>query len=143
MSDFEPIIVAFACEYCAYTAADMAGSLGMSYPPNVKIIRVPCTGKVDTLHLMRALQKGADGVLVAGCYLGDCHYKNGNLRAQQRVGYVSRLLEEIGVGGERVMMTFMSAGQGNVFAQVANEFTEKIRNLGPNPVKLGAGKAAA
>lgn len=143
MSAFEPVIVAFACEYCAYTAADMAGSLGLGYPANVKIVRVPCTGKVDSLHLMRALQKGADGVLVAGCHLGDCHYKSGNLRAKKRVEYVQGLLDEIGVGGQRVDMVFMSAGQGNVFARAASDFTEKIRALGPNPVREGARKAAA
>lgn len=143
MSAFEPVIVAFACEYCAYTAADMAGSLGLSYPANVKIVRVPCTGKVDTLHLMRSMQKGADGVLVAGCYLGDCHYKNGNVHAKKRVEYVQGLLDEIGIGGQRVEMVFMSAGQGNVFARAASEFTEKIRALGPNPIREGARKAAA
>ena len=143
MADFEPIIVAFACEYCAYTAADMAGTQRLTYPSNVKIVKVPCTGKVDTLHLMRALQKGADGVLVAGCLEGDCHYKKGNYRAAKRVQYVQNLLTEIGVGGERVRMTYMSAGQGARFAQEAADFTEKVRELGPNPIKQGAAKAAA
>lgn len=143
MDNFEPIIVAFACEYCAYTAADMAGSLKLAYPANVKILRVPCTGKVDTLHLMRALQKGADGVMVAGCLEGDCHFKNGNLRAAKRVAYVKGLLDAIGVGGERVIMTHMSAGQGQVFAETARDFTAKVRELGPNPIKEGAKKAAA
>lgn len=143
MADFEPVIVAFACSYCAYTAADMAGTLGINYPANVKAVLVPCTGKVDTLHLMRALQKGADGVLVAGCLEGDCHYKNGNLRAARRVAHVQKMLDEIGIGGQRVLMTGMSAGQGAAFARTASEFTETIRALGPNPVKLGAGRAAA
>lgn len=140
---YEPVIVAFACEYCAYTAADMAGLQRISYPANVNVIKVPCTGKVDTLHLMRALQKGADGVLVAGCLEGDCHFKNGNLRAAKRVEYVQNLLNDIGIGGERVMMTNMSAGQGNVFASVATEFTEKVRELGPNPIKGQSQQAAA
>ncbi len=141
-TQFEPIIVAFACHYCAYSAADVAGSMRLSYPANVKIIKVPCTGKVDTIHLMRALERGADGVLVAGCLEGDCHFKTGNLRAQKRVAYVKALLDDIGIGSQRVDMVTMSAGQGQAFAQAASEFTEKIRALGPNPIKDGAAKAA-
>lgn len=135
MQNFEPVIVAFCCHYCAYTAADMAGSKRLSYPPNVKIIRVPCSGKVDAIHLMKALQKGADGVYVAGCLDGDCHFKTGNIRAARHVDQVKRLLEEIGIESERVEMFSMSAGMGEKFAAVATEFTEKIRELGPNPVK--------
>ena len=135
MERFEPVIVAFCCHYCAYTAADMAGSMRLSYPSNVKIIRVPCSGKVDAIHVMKALEKGADGVIVAGCLEGDCHFKNGNTRAARRVERVQKLLEDIGMSGERVAMFTMSAGMGERFAQVATEFTEKIRSLGPNPVK--------
>lgn len=135
---FEPEIVAFCCHYCAYTAADMAGSKRLSYPPNVKIIRVPCTGKVDAIHIMKALQKGADGVYVAGCLEGDCHFKTGNIRAAQRVHRVQALLEEIGIDSRRVEMVTMSAGMGERFAQTALEFTEKVRELGPGPVKAAA-----
>lgn len=135
MNTFEPEIVAFCCHYCAYTAADMAGSKRLTYPPNVKIIRVPCTGKVDALHIMKALQKGADGAYVAGCLEGDCHFKTGNLRAAHRVEHVKKMLDDIGWSGERVEMFWMSAGMGERFAQVAREFTEKIRDLGPNPIK--------
>jgi F420-non-reducing hydrogenase iron-sulfur subunit len=113
----------------------MAGSMRRCYPPNIHIIRVPCSGKVDAIHIMRAFQKGADGVYVAGCLEGDCHFKNGNIHAARRVGYVKRLLDEIGVGGERLEMMTMSAGMGEHFAATAAEFTEKIRRLGPNPVK--------
>lgn len=132
---FEPEIVAFCCHYCAYTAADMAGSKRISYPPNVKIIRVPCTGKVDAIHIMRAFEKGADGVYVAGCLEGDCHFKTGNTRAAHRVRRVQALLEEIGMEGGRVEMITMSAGMGERFAQTAREFTEKIRALGPSPIR--------
>jgi F420-non-reducing hydrogenase iron-sulfur subunit len=135
MENFEPVIVAFCCHYCAYTAADMAGSMRLPYPPNVKIIRVPCSGKVGAIHIMRALQKGADGVYVAGCLEGDCHFKDGNVKAAKRVRYVKNLLDEIGIGGERVEMITVSAGMGERFAQTAIDFTEKIRKLGPNPVK--------
>ncbi|KIX15879.1 hydrogenase iron-sulfur subunit [Dethiosulfatarculus sandiegensis] len=143
MAAFEPIVVAFACHYCAYTAADMAGTMRLEYPANVNIIKVPCTGKVDTIHIMRALQKGADGVLVAGCLVGDCHFKNGNVQANNRVTYVQELLKDIGIESERVEMVHMSAGQGRQFAEIATEFTEKIRQLGPNPIKEGSKKAAA
>lgn len=139
MEKFEPVIVAFCCHYCAYTAADMAGSMRLSYPPNVKIVRVPCTGKVDVIHILRALQKGADGVYVAGCLEGDCHFKNGNVKALRRVEYTKKLLDEIGIGGKRLEMITMSAGMGLRFAQTAKEFTEKIRELGPNPIKTGSG----
>ena len=139
--NFEPVIVAFCCHYCAYTAADMAGSKRLHYPPNVKIVRVPCSGKVDALHIMKALEKGADGVYVAGCLEGDCHFKTGNTRAAKRVGYVKKILDDIGIGGERVELFLMSAGMGERFAQTASDFTEKIRKLGPNPAKAGIGES--
>ena len=142
MEQFEPVIVAFCCHYCAYTAADVAGSMRISYPPNVHIIKVPCSGKVDGLHIMKAFQKGADGVYVAGCLEGDCHFKDGNIKASRRVAYLKRLLDEIGVGGERLEMITMSAGMGERFASTAAEFTENIRRLGPNPVKRAARKKA-
>jgi F420-non-reducing hydrogenase iron-sulfur subunit len=135
MENFEPVIVAFCCHYCAYTAADMAGSKRHCYPPNVKIVRVPCSGKVDAIHIMKALEKGADGVYVAGCLEGDCHFKSGNIDAAKRVAYIKKLLDEIGIGGERVEMILMSAGMGERFAQTAADMTEKIRKLGPNPAK--------
>jgi coenzyme F420-reducing hydrogenase delta subunit len=100
----------------------------------VKIVRVPCSGKVDTIHMLKALEKGADGVLVAGCLDGDCHFKNGNTKAARRVTFVQELLQEIGLEPERLCMTTMSAGMGPRFAQTAAEFTEKIRQMGPNPV---------
>jgi coenzyme F420-reducing hydrogenase delta subunit len=124
----------------------MAGSMRLSYPPNIHIIRVPCSGRVDAIHIMKAFQKGADGVYVAGCLEGDCHFKNGNLKAARRVAYVKRILDEIGVSGERLEMMTMSAGMGERFAKTAAEFTEKIRGLGPSPVKKaseGKEKAAA
>lgn len=136
MKDFEPQIVAFCCHYCAYTAADMAGSKRLSYPPNINIIRVPCTGKVDAIHIMKALEKGADGVYVAGCLEGDCHFKTGNTRANLRVNHVKKYLEDIGWSPDRVAMVTMSAGMGERFVKTALEFTQKIKQLGPNPIKL-------
>jgi F420-non-reducing hydrogenase iron-sulfur subunit len=134
MENFEPVIVAFCCHYCAYTAADMAGSQRLCYPANVKIIRVPCSGKVDAVHIVKAFEKGADGVYVAGCLEGDCHFKTGNIRAARRVGQVQKLLDEIGIGGERLEMVLLSAGMGDRFAETAKNITEKIRKLGPSPI---------
>jgi F420-non-reducing hydrogenase iron-sulfur subunit len=135
MENFEPVIVAFCCHYCAYTAADMAGSQRLPYPANVKIIRVPCSGKVDALHIVKAFEKGADGVYVAGCLEGDCHFKNGNERAARRIAFVKKYLEEIGIESERLEMVTVSAGMGQRFAQLATEITEKIRALGPSPIR--------
>ena len=135
MENFEPLIVAFCCHYCAYTAADMAGSQRLPYPSNVKIIRVPCSGKVDALHITKAFEKGADGVYVAGCLDGDCHFKNGNDKAAKLVTYVQNYLEEIGLEPERLEMVRISAGMGDRFALIATEITEKIRKLGPSPIK--------
>lgn len=107
----------------------------LDYPANIKIILVPCSGKVDVMHLLRAIQKGADGVYVVGCLEGTCHYNEGNYRAKERVNHVRHLLEEIGIEGDRVRMYNLSSGEGPTFAQYATEMTEHIRNLGPNPLK--------
>jgi len=107
----------------------------LSYPTNIKVIKVPCTGKVDVLYLMKTFQNGADGVYVAGCMEGDCHYLTGNLRARKRVEYTKKILEDIGIGGDRLEMYNMSAAEGPRFVEVANEMMEKIQKLGPSPVK--------
>jgi F420-non-reducing hydrogenase iron-sulfur subunit len=107
----------------------------LEYPPNVKIIRVPCTGKVDVMYLLRAIQKGADGVYVVGCLEGTCHYNEGNFRARERVNHVRMMLEEIGLDADRVRMYNLSSGEGPTFAAFAREMTEHIKQLGPNPLK--------
>jgi len=106
----------------------------LDYPANVKIILVPCTGKVDVVHLLRAIQKGADGAYCVGCLEGSCHYNEGNLRCRERVNYVRDLLEEVGIEGDRVRMYNLSSGEGPTFAQFATEMTEHIKELGPNPL---------
>jgi len=110
----------------------------LSYPTNVKIIKVPCTGRVDVILILKAFENGADGVYLAGCLEGDCHYLVGNIRARKRVEYVKHILEECGIGGERVAMYNMSSAEGQRFAEVAREMTDKIRDLGPNPAKQTA-----
>lgn len=133
---FEPEIVAFCCHYCAYGAADLAGNLRIQYPANVKIVRLPCTGKLDVLLVLEALEAGADGVMVAGCLEGDCHFREGNLNAKRRVAYVRRQLEQIGLEAERVEMFNMSSAMGRQFAEAAMEMTERVKALGPNPLKV-------
>ena len=115
----------------------------LDYPANVKIVRVPCTGKVDIQHILRAFEKGADGVYVVGCEEGECHFIRGNLRARKRVEQAQKILDTIGVGGERAQMYNLSSSEGPRFAQYANEMTDKIRNLGPNPIKLAKKKQQA
>jgi coenzyme F420-reducing hydrogenase delta subunit len=134
MADFEPIIVAFCCHYCAYGAADLAGSMRLEYPTNIRVIRLPCSGKVTPVFILRAFEKGADGVYVAGCMEGDCHFIHGNLVSKPRVNYVKKLIEEVGLEPERLEFYNMSAAMGPRFAEVASEFTERIRELGPSPL---------
>ena len=128
---FEPVIVAFCCQWCSYAAADLAGSMRLQYPPNIRIIRVPCTGRVDILHLLHALEKGADGVFISGCLIGDCHFLNGNVMATKRVTYTKELLGKIGTNPERVEIYYNSSAMGPQFAQTCIDFTDRIRNLGP------------
>ncbi|MEW6618442.1 MAG: hydrogenase iron-sulfur subunit [bacterium] len=134
-NNFEPEIVAFCCHYCAYGAADLAGSMRLNYPANVKIIKLPCTGKVDILYLLKAFEDGADGVYVAGCLEGNCHFIDGNIKAKRRVARAKKLLDETGIGGNRLEMFNMSASMGPKFAEVAREMTNKIQELGPSPLR--------
>ncbi|MBS3976598.1 MAG: hydrogenase iron-sulfur subunit [Syntrophomonadaceae bacterium] len=134
MHDFSPKIIAFCCYYCAYSAADLAGSMRLQYPPNIRMVELPCSGKIDARVIMEAFEKGADGVYVAGCLEGDCHFLKGNIRARRRVAHVKKLLEEIGVGGNRLEMFNLSGSMGPRFAEIATEMTERIKKLGPSPL---------
>lgn len=131
----EPEVIAFTCHYCAYAAADLAGSSRIKYPPNVRAIRIPCSGRIDPLHLLRAFEKGADAVIVAGCLEGTCHYLKGNYQAKRRVKRAKELLAEVGLEAERLELFFMSAAMGERFAEVAKEMVERAERLGPNPLK--------
>ena len=132
---FEPEIIVFACHYCAYAAADLAGSMRLQYPPTIRIIKLPCTGKLEVIHVLKALEAGADGVYAAGCMEGECHYLKGNLWARKRVDYVKKLLAELGMEPERIEMYNMSSAMGPRFAEVAGEFTDRIKALGPSPLR--------
>ena len=124
-------MVAYCCNFCAFAAADLAGAMRVQYPPNVRIIRLPCTGKVDAVHLIKAFEDGADGVFVAGCLEGECHFLEGNLRAKKRVAYVKRLLDEVGINPQRVEMFNLSSAMGGQFAEIVEEMTGRIKKLGP------------
>jgi coenzyme F420-reducing hydrogenase delta subunit len=131
-------IVAFCCHYCAYAAADLAGSLRLQYPPSVNVVKLPCTGKLDVLMALDAFEHGADGVMVAGCMEGDCHYQLGNLNAKRRVNYVKRLLQEIGLEPERVRMFNLSSAMAKRWADAVTEMDETVRKLGPNPLRVNS-----
>ena len=133
-------VVALCCRHCAYSAADLAGGSRMSYPPAVKIVEMPCTGRASVLEILHALEKGADGVAVAGCLPGTCHYIQGNLHAAQRVEHAAKLLEEIGLEPERVRMINISAAMGEQFVIDITNFVEAIAALGPSPLSGEAGR---
>lgn len=135
--DFEPKIVGFLCNWCAYAGADLAGVSRIQYPPNIRIIRVMCSGRIDPAFILEALKNGADGVLVAGCHLpSDCHYLSGNFKALRRVTLLKKLLKELGIEPERVRLEWVSASEGDKFAAVVRDMVEQIKKLGPNPLKM-------
>jgi len=136
--DWQPQIIAFCCNYCAYAAADLAGSRRMQYPTNVRIVRLPCTGKLEIEHILAAFEKGIDGILVAGCLEGGCHFQEGNLRARRRTDKVRDMLDEIGVGRERLLMVNLSAAMAPTFVERVNQIVQTVRALGPNPLKAAA-----
>jgi len=142
---FEPNIVAFVCNWCTYTGADLAGTSRLNMAPNVRIIRLPCTGRIDTLFIMKAFERGADGVIVSGCHPADCHYTSGNYHARRRFAIFRDLMEFVGIDPQRITFSWVSASEGGKWAEVVNSTTEQIRRLGPFQTYPGknqnAGKA--
>ena len=134
-AEFTPEITVFTCIYCAYMAADTAGALRIKYPASIKLVKLPCTGKTDARYLLEAFEQGADGVCVVGCPIGNCHHVNGNVRGRSRVNYTKKLLDEVGLGGERLEMHFISGGMGATFGNIIKRMTERLLALGPNPLK--------
>jgi F420-non-reducing hydrogenase iron-sulfur subunit len=134
ITDTHSQIVAFCCRYCAYAAADLAGVLRLRYPPDIRIVQIPCTGRLDTLEVLHAFEYGADAVMIAGCLEGDCHFVRGNIEARNRVNHIKELITKIGFEPERVEMFNMSSAMGRQFAEAAQEFTERITALGPSPL---------
>ncbi|MBE0480589.1 MAG: hydrogenase iron-sulfur subunit [Dehalococcoidia bacterium] len=131
MPENEPLIIGFLCNWCSYAGADMAGTSRQSYPTNIRIIRVPCSGRVDPLLIVKSFEQGADAVLVAGCHPGDCHYNEGNYYARRRFALLRDLLDFTGIGKERFRVEWVSASEGKRFARIVSQFTEDIRKLGP------------
>jgi F420-non-reducing hydrogenase iron-sulfur subunit len=130
-SSFEPRIVAFFCNWCTYLAADLAGSLRMKIPPNIRVIRVMCSGRIDPQFVLDALAEGADGVIIGGCHPGDCHYQEGNYKAQRRFRLLKRMLRQMGIDDDRVRLEWISAAEADRFRIVMTDMVEKVRALGP------------
>jgi len=131
----QPLILAFCCHYCAYAAADLAGSMRLKYPSTVRVLRLPCTGKIEVNYLLAAFERGVDGVIVAGCLEGGCHFLEGNLRARRRVERAKQLLAEAGLEPERLEMFNLSSAEGTRFAEIVAEMTGRIEKLGPSPLR--------
>ncbi len=133
--EFEPLILALCCNWCSYAGADLAGISRIQYPPNIRIIRVMCSGMIHPNLVIDALTKGADGVIICGCHIGDCHYLEGNLKAEKRADAIKLMLEDFGIEEDRFRIEWISASEGPRFGQVMTEFTEAVKKLGPSPYK--------
>ncbi len=131
-NNFEPVIVAFCCNWCSYAGADLSGTNRLNYPTNVKIIRVPCSCRVNPMFILRAFQKGADGVIICGCHPGDCHYTSGNYYTRRRITLLYSMLDFLGIERNRTRLEWVSAAEGAKFAATMQQFTEDVRKLGPN-----------
>jgi F420-non-reducing hydrogenase iron-sulfur subunit len=135
MTEYEPKLVGFLCNWCSYAGADLAGVSRFQYPPNLRVIRVMCSGRVHPAHILEAFRDGADGVLVAGCHVPtDCHYISGNFKAQRRVAMVKKLMEQLGIEPERLRLEWISAAEGDKFAKTIREMTDDLKRLGPSTV---------
>lgn len=137
IKDWQPKIVAFICHWCSYAGADLAGISRIQYPPNIRIIRLPCSGRVNPLYVIKALQQGADGVLISGCHPGDCHYSEGNFYARRRFAMLRKLLEYAGIDPRRFQLSWVSAAEGDKWAEIVREVVEEIRKIGPNKKFVG------
>lgn len=139
---FEPTIVSFLCNWCSYTGADLAGTSRMKYAHNVRIIRIMCSGRVDPTFVIKAFREGADGVLICGCHPGDCHYHEGNYKCLRRYHLIKRYLKQMGIPEDRLRLEWVSASEGKQFAELVDEMTEQIRELGPGGIKENVEKLA-
>ncbi len=133
--EYEPRIVGFLCNWCAYAGADLAGTSRIQYPPNIRVIRLMCTGALDPIYVLRALLEGADGILIAGCHPGDCHYLSGNYKARRRIAVLKEILKELGLEEDRVWLRWISASEGQRFADTVKEMVDYLKARGPSPFK--------
>lgn len=131
----EPKIIAFLCNWCTYAGADLAGTARMTYPANVRTVRLMCTGSLDPMYVVKAFLEGADGVLVGGCHPGDCHYTNGNFKARRRVALLWEIMDGLGLDRSRLWLRWISASEGGLFAQTIREMVESLKAKGPSPVR--------
>jgi F420-non-reducing hydrogenase iron-sulfur subunit len=134
MTAFEPKIVAFLCNWCTYTGADLAGTSRLQYPPNVRVIRMMCSGAIDPVYVLKPLLEGADGVLIGGCHPGDCHYQTGNYKERRRVAILKEVLKTVGLDEDRVWLRWISASEGRLFADTITEMVDHLKDMGPNPI---------
>jgi len=135
-NDFEPTIVGFLCNWCTFTAADLAGTSRIVYPANIKIIRMMCSGMVDPKYVIKSFLEGADGVFIGGCWPGDCHYINGNLKARRRIALLHEILDRFGIEKDRLWLRWVAASEGNMFAETVSDMTKTLRKLGPISQKV-------
>ena len=140
MGDFEPKIVGFLCNWCSYAGADLAGTSRMKYAPNVRVVRVMCTGRMEPTFVLKSFQSGADGVLVCGCHLGDCHYVEGNYNVQRRISLLKKMLEQLGIEEERLRLEWVSASEGERFAEIVDDMAAQVKALGPFGRQNGTGE---
>jgi len=139
---FEPKIVGFLCNWCSYTGADLAGTSRLKYAPNVRVIRVMCSGRMDPTFVLKAFREGADGVILMGCHPGDCHYQNGNMKTLRRVPLLRRMIGQLGIEPERLRLEWVSASEGERYKTVVNEFVDQVRKLGPLNLEVRAQAAS-
>jgi F420-non-reducing hydrogenase iron-sulfur subunit len=136
MADFEPKILGFLCNWCCYAGADLAGTSRMQYPPTIRIIRIMCTARMDPAYILKAFAEGADAVFIGGCHFGDCHYVSGNYKADKRIKFVKDILEDLGIEKDRLMLRWISASEGEIFQKTMEDFTSRVKKLGPSPLRV-------
>ena len=135
MTEFEPKIVAFLCNWCAYRGADLAGTSRFHYPPNLRVIRLMCSGSIDVVYVLKALLDGADGVLIGGCHPGNCHYQNGNYKAMRRVQVLKNVLRQVGIDEDRVWLRWIDASEGKLFSETVDQMVAELRAKGPGSMR--------
>ncbi len=135
MAEFEPKIIAFLCNWCSYRGADLAGTSRFHYPPNVRVIRLMCSGSIDPVYVLEALLNGADGVLIGGCHLGNCHYQNGNYKAMRRVEVIKNILRQVGIDEDRVWLRWIDASEGELFSEIIQQMVAELQAKEPNPMR--------
>ncbi len=134
-AEYEPVIVGFVCNWCTFTAADLAGTSRLAYPPNIRLVRMMCSGMVDPKYVIKAFLEGADAVLIGGCWPGDCHYINGNMKARRRIALIKEIMQQYGIDEDRLWLRWIAASEGNMFAETVEDMVKIVKKLGPSQVR--------